>query len=269
MTTKDVHVVVSTSPNYEHIYKYFKRSFQNAPTNIKIHEYIINMDTYNNDGSFKSDGWYYACRQRIVNFLNFLQSNPTIRYAIFSDADINYLNPSKLPDLVTQAEKHDLDYYGMREYITDTFNGGFYVLKNSDKTHVFLKHIIERLEHEKPEYADQSIINNLLVENNIYQIKHDFIPTDLYVWGDADPSINAIFHHAVGNSDKVTQIERVQEKYKSLKKQQYEHYVNAVISQYYKETKSSVVEFSGLVFMSTCLMFIILLIIIKQTLRSV
>ena len=257
--TSDIHIIVTSSPNYEDIYSYFKESLKNRSNNIHIHEFIINMDAYNNDGSFRSDGWYFACRERLRNLLQFIILNPNITYVIFSDADINYLNPNNLQNLIKEAESQDLDYYGMREGEDNAFNGGFYVLKNNIKTQRFLNHIIHELIYKKPDFADQSIINHLLIHNNIYQIKYDFIPVHFYVWGDSEPTKEAIFHHAVACQDKIAQIKKIKDKYTRLFSNNYEHFIN-----HYNYSFT----FTNFLFIFLCILVIFILSLIKQIIHS-
>lgn len=209
MDTK-THIVVTTSVNYEPVYSFFRESLRGSHQ-VEVHEYIIDMSAFNGIGDFHTDGWYYACRTRIINMLDFMFSNPSVKHVIFSDADIHFLNPQKLPELVQEAESRNLDYYGMRENNSHQFNCGFIVMKNHKKCHDFLNQVVYRLDHERLPYADQSVINELLLHGNVHDMTFDFIPNDLVVWGaDPQPHPNAIFHHAVCASTVSEKIEQIQ-----------------------------------------------------------
>ena len=209
-----VHVVVTTSPNYQGVYKYFETSVKGVP-NITVHDHMLDLSVYDT-GNFHSDGWYYACRQKLINNISFIKENPNIEYVVLSDADIQYFRPELLVTLVQEARKLDLDYYGMREDQQSTYNTGFIIAKNNIKIHDLLQSTIDKLAVSRPHLADQSIINNIIFNDADKNIKHAFIPSKYYTWGDGTPGPDTIFHHAVniGRIDmKIEQLERVLNRY--------------------------------------------------------
>ena len=208
-----VHIMVTTSSNYDNVFRYFLQSLCGKP-GIHLHVDYIDLSAYI-PVTFQSEGWYYACRERIVRQIRFLEKHPEVDYAIMSDADIQYFRPEKLAKLVNSARMQKLDYYGMRENDSEMFNGGFYIIRNSVEVRQLLQNIVDTLGREKPELADQTILNRILFSGES-KLTYDFIPSQLYLWGDGYPGPNAIFHHAVWTMDtrsKVKQLAQVRERY--------------------------------------------------------
>ena len=208
-----MHVLVTTSANYQPVFNIFQDSIKHS--SVELH--IVNLDlSQYTDISFQSDGWYDALRQKIKYVIEFMKYNRDIEYFIVSDADIQYFSPGRLRELLVSARDRELDFYGMRESGWETYNGGFYVISNNDKCRNLLEEVATELMHQKPAFGDQTLINDILFNGNKYKIRHDFIPAELYLWGDGCPTQTAIFHHAVCTStvdDKIRQLRAVRERY--------------------------------------------------------
>ncbi len=205
-----VDVVVTTSPNYHDIFKFFQESI--TTHDVRVHVMDLDLMQYAQT-SFRSEGWYEATRQKIQSFLLFLSNRLDLDYVIMSDADIQFFQPNRLHELVTLARIRGLDYYGMREGYAETFNTGFFVIANTERCRAMLAEVVKRLAKERPEFADQSLINELLLNGNKYNLNYDFIPAELYLWGNGCPNANAIFHHAIDTGDKVNQLSVVKDMY--------------------------------------------------------
>lgn len=213
-TPNPLHIVVTTSPNYAQVYKYFEQSIKGYP-GIHVFEYIL-VDL-EGTGHFRSDSWYHCCRQKISNFEEFLKAHPGVDYAIMSDADIQYFRPEGLNDLVQQARDQNLDYYGMREQSSDEYNTGFIIARNTDQVHQFLQTVVSKLACSKPAFADQTIINDMLKDETC-GLRHAKICTEYTVFGGDWPiTEKTVLHHAVAAPDdgKPAQLERVLQRYRS------------------------------------------------------
>ena len=210
----EIHMIVTTSPNYAHVYKYFEQSIMGHP-GINVVECILDTDSF---GHFRSDRWYQCCRQKIINFVEYLEAHPEIDYAIMSDADIQYFRPEGLSNLLQEARDGGLDYYGMREYSFDDYNTGFIIARNTDQVRQFFHKVVDLLANCKPAFADQTIINELL-KDKACSLRHDKIPTEYTVFGGNWPvTKKTIFHHAVAALDegKPAQLERVLQRFQKL-----------------------------------------------------
>jgi hypothetical protein len=57
---------------------------------------------------------------------------------------------------------------------------------------------------ESPPYTDQTVINKLISHDDKFKIKYDFLPSEVYIWGNGKPQSQRVaFHHAVAADDKV------------------------------------------------------------------
>lgn len=207
----EAHVVVTTSKNYQQVFDIFLNSIQSSKV-VKLHVYNVDLSDYKSF-DFQSDGWYAACQIRISNLISFMKENPTIDYVVHSDADIQYFKPDSLVLLIDEARNRQIDYFGMRENDSQYVNGGFFIIRNNKKCLSFLQYVVDELQHCKPYFADQTVINDVLIDNPRFDMKIDIIPANLYIWGDnCATNENVIFHHAVGTNntqEKINQLQHV------------------------------------------------------------
>jgi hypothetical protein len=96
-----------------------------------------------------------------------------------SDADIQFFKPENLFRLKNVMESSDIEYMGQREQDRDHFNGGFFLLKKSERTLVFLEKILNEDLTLYP-HAEQDVINNLLPSS---KIKNRFLSRLQYLAG--------------------------------------------------------------------------------------
>ena len=177
----------------------------------------------------RSDLWYYCVRNKINRLITVLQdynSLRNIKYFIFTDCDVIYIkkNVHEWYNLENYIQNTNKDiYFIIENWINHGLfvdggpeqrfgvNSGFYVIKNNENITNIINFFVEVLQvmdtTEKAEMplGDQSIINNL--KN---KINYGFIPNDYVVYGDHIFNINkSLFHHAVGCSDKMIQINKI------------------------------------------------------------
>lgn len=216
MQQNEIHIATVVTENYASISEYFFKSIQND-ARIKLHLKKLDMDQFNNDGSFRSPGWYFLCVEKVRHLYNTMLSIPDVDYVINSDADVQYFNIDTLMHLIASARSRQLDFFGMREDAKEEFNGGWYIIKNDEKMHNFLQAVIKALEIESYPYADQTVINNFIFDKRRpkqFKVSYDFIPREYYVWGDGIPKTAQVaFHHAVNTNDKIGQLQKVRDLY--------------------------------------------------------
>ena len=133
------------------------------------------------------------CSNFIFNSLtNICEEN---EYVILSDADIQFIRPEKLHDLIDMARSKDLEYFGMAENTRNDFNGGFVILKNTHNIRDLYKTVYERILVKEYPFGDQTVLNDILPKSNI---KNEKIPREYVIWGECIYDKNkSIFHHAV------------------------------------------------------------------------
>lgn len=212
-----VKILCTTSDNYQSIFARFESSI--APCLNNGFELVLNkidLDNYGKYG-FGEDSWYMAIFKKLMFVKDFLHSEKVSEndYIIVSDADIQFIRPDGLRELVDIASRNDLDYYGMREGGTDGYNGGFYIIKCCQKVRAFYDELVEKAQATRNTYADQEILNDLLKENP-HGLKHDKIDKCYCVWGNNNPGEKSVFHHATcakNNDEKLKQMDRVKWRY--------------------------------------------------------
>lgn len=200
-----VKLLCTTSANYQPVYDAFCASLEPAVAEGSVSLVINTVDLAGFDGlfGFGSDAWHRAIHSKLVFAIKSLEDAAVVaegEYVVVSDADIQYLQPLRLPELVRNAEARNLDYYGMRENHADAYNGGFYILRNVERVRAFLTSVLETMLKARTKYADQEALNDLL-KRNPHGLAHDKIETKYCVWGNKAPGNDTIFHHAVCTAD--------------------------------------------------------------------
>jgi hypothetical protein len=208
-----------STPNYSKLTNIFLDSLKNI--NVKHIEHLIETPILNllNESGFQSDLWYYCVYNKIkhlVNILSIYDTFSNIKYFIFSDCDIIYLqnNIDEWNNLEYYINNDNKDIYFMRENISDDVNSGFFIIKNNENIEKIINFFTEVLQifnitnKNKMPFGDQTIINNL--KN---KINYGFIPYDYIIFGKHIFNKNkSLLHHAIGckNIDeKINQINNI------------------------------------------------------------
>lgn len=214
-----VKVLVTTSDNYEPVFNIFKASLANCPyVDLVINK--IDLSTFGRYG-FLEESWYNAIMSKIEFVRRFISEQSDGEYVIVTDADIQFLQPLRIQELIDNATKESLDYYGMREDKRPEYNGGFYIVRCGPKIQAFLDEVCTRMKTlPRQKYGDQEILNELL-KHNPHGLNHSHIDTKYTIWGNGQPTCDSIFHHAVltrRTNDKLFQMQMVQQKYNIFSK---------------------------------------------------
>ena len=235
MIDKSLFICYST-PNYSEMTNVFLNSLHDIKAN-NINHMIDDKAPVAIDESCpwsglsvsRSDLWYYCIRSKInhdIKVLKDYHNLKNIKYFIFTDCDVIYIkkNVHEWYNLENYIQNTNKDIYFMREGGSDEVNSGFYVIKNNNNIQNIMNFLVEVLQTidatEKPATplmgADPSVTRFLWIEdqyiiNNLKnKINYDFIPNDYVVHGDRIFNINkSLFHHAVGCSDKMIQINKI------------------------------------------------------------
>jgi hypothetical protein len=225
-TTDKVIVVTTTSANYAPIFEAaFDSTIDRSVVDVRVFNTDLSMYT---EFGFQTEAWYVGVKAKIDNLLSVMNEQAEGTYVVMSDADIQFFNTRKIPDLVEHARANALDFYGMEELDTHDFNTGFFVVRNNQNT----RDLLNLSEFKHPSLGDQSIINERLgllnSEGNEYgdfaqRIKYDFIPKKHIIQArnvPVDPSPETIddimCHHAThvtNTEDKIEQLRWVREWY--------------------------------------------------------
>lgn len=197
-----IRVVCTTSDNYAEVFAVFERSLAPCVADGTV-EVLLNtlaLEERFESFGFGADSWHHAILEKLRFALGCLEARiAEDEHVVISDADIQFLQPRKLVDLVAQARERDLEYYGMQEaHQKNVFNGGFYIVKNTPAVRAFLGDVIEGVAAKRNKYADQEILNKELASG---RLRHAAIDTKRCVWGDGRPTPDAVFHHAVCTVD--------------------------------------------------------------------
>lgn len=118
------------------------------------------------DIGFRSSTWYMNLYEKISFLYNCINQIGYGEVICVSDADIQFFKPEDLLRLKKIMESSDIEYMGQREQDRDHFNGGFFLLKKSERTLVFLEKILNEDLTLYP-HAEQDVINNLLPSSKI------------------------------------------------------------------------------------------------------
>lgn len=193
MPTLDIATV--TSENFAPLFEIFTRSLQADELGYRLHVQTPDLSAWS-DHRFGSDSWHHAVRVKMRHLLASFDHVADQDYLIFSDADVQFFRPERLPDLVAEAAAHGLDFYGMREGNSRGYNTGFMVLRNTPPVRRMVAMVAEALLRDRPHLGDQKLINDLLRRPDS-GIRHAAIAPHRYVWGPGPIHAGVLFHHAV------------------------------------------------------------------------
>lgn len=210
-------VLTTTSANYEPIFSVFRESL--APCqDAELVVHALDLEDFGTFG-FGEESWHAAIRGKVRFVAEYLARAATEgEHVVVCDADVQFLQPGRLGELVHTAAARELDFYGMREGGYEAYNGGFYIVRNGPAVRAMLGEVAQFMDQHRTPYADQEILNHL-VTCDAYGLRHAKIPTEHCVWGDGWPTADAVFHHAVNTAtaaDKLHQMAMVRERWDRL-----------------------------------------------------
>lgn len=224
--SKKIRLIGVWSDNIKPLYCLYLKSLKKYNKAFSLHLKKINLSTFNSFG-FGTPSWFEAGIQKldwILENLNEAQKNEIV---VFNDVDIQYLNPMNLFHVTSFMESRKLDFCGIMEHNSadyyERYNGGYYLIKNTPEVKAFVKKIKDELKVNKPEFADQDILNDIIHHANI---SHGFMPKEYFINGPHAPvTQQAIMHHAIFVGclrDKLSQLKRIYieyhtEKFKDVK----------------------------------------------------
>jgi hypothetical protein len=204
MTTEPLKIVFCTSINFKKVTDVFVSSLTPLllSNKVKLYGKIVDFSKFNNEFGFGTKSWRYAIIFKLKYALKIMRKVAgEEEYIVVCDNDIQFLNPIKLLDLVSEAKEKNLDFYGVYEQQSSTkkvfYNGGFYILKNSKKVRTFYENFLKRVKVSKNRLVDQEILTNMLL-NEPNELEHKYIPKEYVALGCRGLNINNIFHHAIG-----------------------------------------------------------------------
>jgi hypothetical protein len=164
---------------------------------------------------FRSKNWYMNLSEKIRFLSAEIDNIDQGEVICCCDADIQFFKPKELLRLKSFMESSDLEYTGQRESDKDEFNGGFFLLKKTDK---ILK-LLDKINSDdltKYYLAEQDMINNLILQFNI---KHRFLSRIKYLHGCmrkncyVSPNIinKIVMHHATCSFNASQKMEQMNE----------------------------------------------------------
>ena len=197
-----VYVAVTYTDNFKDLYDYNFSKF--GADGLQLLTNHIDISHLGKTG-YRTDSWYYCCKMKIKFLLDEMEKRKKEEYFVMTDCDIHFFNEYLLNDMVKEAKRKNLDYYGSNSVGESLYNCGFFIIKNSEEMRKMLQTVVTRLETEKPDFADQSIICELIVN-----YKHEAIPSEYYINGYNPDAVhrNLMYHHAImanGDDDKLEQ----------------------------------------------------------------
>ncbi len=204
-----VYIVVTYTDNFKDLYNYNFSKF--GCSGLKLLTNHIDISNFGKTG-YRSDSWYYCCKMKIKFLVDAMEKYKTEEYFVMTDCDIHFFNECLINDIVKEAKRKNLDYYGTHDGGDTLYNTGFFVIKNSEEMRSLLNTVVTRLETEKPPHADQSIICELIVK-----YKHESIPESYYIVGYTPEKIhkNLLYHHATRAKDDDDKLEQHKKMVKS------------------------------------------------------
>lgn len=208
-------ILTVTSPNYKEMFDIYYASLKPVDNGFNLIVLELDLSSYKEFG-FQKDSWYFVLHRKIQFVVEELEKCTPGEYVIVSDADIQFFKPLQLFELIEEAKRRDIDWFGMPEGKRRTYNGGFYILRVSQRIIAFFKDIDRRMSLRRYAYGDQTLINEMLPRSGI---KNNQIPLRYVVWGPERMTQEAIFHHAVCTttcSDKLKQIAHQRNVYDKL-----------------------------------------------------
>jgi hypothetical protein len=210
-------IVVNISENYKEIYiKYFLQSLAPIRDRLELHTNFIDTSRFTEFG-YETCSWHHCLKEKIKYLLHVL-NHTSHEYIIFSDADVQFLQPHKLDIFIKYAKQKQLDFMGMKEDYSDDYNTGFFVVRVNENMKNFFSTIVYIMTHDDSA-NDQTVFNKLIAAfPNL--IKHEPIPGYYYFWATVCHGLCPIFHHAVATrnvNEKMQQMDDVMRCFLSIR----------------------------------------------------
>jgi hypothetical protein len=210
---KKIKLVGVWSDNFKNIYDIYNKSIEKYLDYFEVCLCKIDLKEFNVFG-FGTPSWYEAAVQKldfIIKNLNELREGELL---VFNDLDIQYLNPMNTFRVLDFMECKKLDFCGTKEFDSDKYNGGYYILRNTKNIIKLICSIKEELKLKKPKYADQDILNEIIHDANI---NHALMPREFFINGPhGGITQEAIMHHTTYADtvhDKIVQMKMIYSNY--------------------------------------------------------
>lgn len=212
----ELDVVCVTSENYEPVFRIFRESCARSQ-DIRLHVRELDLRRFRVYG-FGSLAWRHAILSKLSFVVEMLGGSiaPGAHVAV-SDADVQFVAPDRLSLLFEHARRDALDFYGMKEGTSTTYNGGFYIIRNTEAVRTFMVSLLRSAVASKRRYVDQEALNELICSSTL---KHRPIDVKYCIWGNASPCADSILHHAVGaltTESKASQMKTVAAKCRAIR----------------------------------------------------
>lgn len=234
--SKKMRLIGVWSDNIKPLYYLYLKSLKKYEKAFTLNFKKINLTSFNSFG-FGTPSWYEAGILKLDWILENLSQVEKREIIVFNDVDIQYLNPMNLFQATNIMDSRKLDFFGIMEHNSanyyERYNGGYYLLRNTLEINTLIKKIKDELKLNKPEFADQDILNDLIHHANV---RHDFMPEEYFVNGPHAPvTPQAIIHHAIFVGclkDKLAQLKKIYIQYHTNK---YSDQKNATYGKEYGE----------------------------------
>lgn len=218
---KKMRLVGVWSDNIKPLYCLYMRSLKKYEKAFCLNLKKISLKSFESFG-FGTPSWFEAGILKLDWILENLNNSEKREIIVFNDVDIQYLNPMNLFNVVNIMDSKKLDFCGIMEHNSaeyyERYNGGYYLLRNTPEVKNFINNIKNELKVNKPEFADQDILNDLI---HNAKIKHEFMPEEFFINGPHAPvTQQAIMHHAIFVGclrDKLAQLKRIYIEYYAAK----------------------------------------------------
>lgn len=219
--SKKMRLVGVWSDNIKPLYCLYMKSLKKYEKAFSLNLKKISLKSFESFG-FGTPSWFEAGILKLDWILENLNNSEKREIIVFNDVDIQYLNPMNLFNVVNIMDSKKLDFCGIMEHNSaeyyERYNGGYYLLRNTPEVKSFINNIKNELKVNKPEFADQDILNDLI---HHAKIKHEFMPEEFFINGPHAPiTQQAIMHHAIFVGclrDKLAQLKRIYIEYHTAK----------------------------------------------------
>ncbi len=163
--SKKIRLIGVWSDNIKPLYCLYLKSLKKYDKAFSLNLKKINLSNFNSFG-FGTPSWYEAGVQKLDWIYENLNIAENREIVVFNDLDIQYLNPMNLFQILTFMESRKLDFCGIKEHDShnyyERYNGGYYLLRNTTEIKNLIKNIRNELKVNKPEFADQDILNDII-----------------------------------------------------------------------------------------------------------
>lgn len=216
-----IRLIAVYSENVSPLFENFAASLRAEKNGIDLEVLKLDLSGYSGFG-FGQESWYEGIRQKWRFVIEVMRSRIDYGdYFFVSDVDIHFFRPDHLRAMADGCAALDLEFAGVLERpvwrdVDDYYNAGFLILRKCEGIEKVFEDLLIRLAEERPHYADQDLLYEIMHRN---EIVHGDISPRLGILGNRELFENSVFLHATHTrtcEEKIAKIADYKERMKRL-----------------------------------------------------